>query len=231
MRGALCAALVSASACGLACAQTPNALTAEERAQGFRLLFDGRSTAGWRAYRADTVPSGWRVVDGTLSRVGPGGDLVTREAYADFELRLEWMVQPGGNSGVFLRAEELPDEAIYWSALEMQVLDNARHPDGRSPLTSAGAAYALYPAPAGAVRPAGQWNSAVARVEGNHVEMWLNGVRTVDCVLWSDDFTRRLAASKFAPHARFARATTGLIGLQDHGDRVAFRTIRIRVLP
>ncbi|HXF94951.1 MAG TPA: DUF1080 domain-containing protein [Gemmatimonadales bacterium] len=210
--------------------ETMNTLTPEERAQGWRLLFDGKTTAGWRGWRQDTVPPGWQVVDGALTRVGPGGDIITRDQFRNFELVLEWKVAPGGNSGIFYRASE-DDSAIYWTAPEMQVLDDAAHADGQDRLTSAGALYGLYPAPRGAVKPAGEWNQVRIVVNGNHVEHWLNGVKLVECDLGSPDWEARVKASKFAPHPRFGKNAEGYIGLQDHGDWVAYRNIKIRELP
>ncbi len=207
-----------------------NALTPAEQAAGWKLLFDGRTTAGWRGYRMDSMPAGWQVVDGALTRVSGGGDIMTRDKYRDFELSLEWKVAPGGNSGVFYRASE-DDDAIYWSAPEMQVLDDAVHPDGRSRLTAAGSDYGLYPAPAGVVKPAGQWTWFRIVVRGNHVEHWMNGVKVVEYELGSPDWEAKVKASKFAPHPHYGRNAEGYIGLQDHGDRVAYRNVKIRVLP
>ncbi len=214
-----------------ATATTHNTLSDAERAAGWRLLFDGRSMDAWRGYNRADVPAGWQVVDGTLARVAEGGDLVTREQYANFELALEWRVQAGGNSGVFYRGVELPDQPIYVTAPEMQVLDDERHRDGQSPLTSAGAVYGLYPAPRGIVRPAGEWNAARVVVNGNHVEHWLNGSQVATYELGSADWAQRVAAAKFREWPGYGKAARGYIGLQDHGDPVAFRNIRIRVLP
>ncbi len=212
-------------------AQAPlNALTPAEQAAGWRLLFDGKTTARWRGYRKDSMPAGWQAVDGALTRVAEAGDIVTRDQFANFELRLEWKIAPGGNSGIFYRVSE-DDDAPYWSAPEMQVLDDARHPDGRSRLTAAGSCFALYPAPAGVVKPAGQWNRVRLVVQGNHVEHWLNGVKVVEYELGSPDWEARVKASKFAVHPHFGRNTTGHLGLQDHGAWVAYRDIKIRLLP
>jgi hypothetical protein len=208
----------------------PNTLTDAERAAGWRLLFDGRTTAGWRNYGKQTISDGWQVQDGALTRVGPGGDIITTDQFKNFDLTLEWKIAPGGNSGIFYRASEDTD-AIYWNAPEMQVLDDARHPDGQSRLTSAGAAYGLYPAPAGIVKPANEWNAVRIVVNGNHVEQWLNGVKVVEYDFGSPDFQAKVKDSKFAPHPNFGRNAEGHIGLQDHGDQVAFRNIKIRVLP
>ena len=113
----------------------------------------------------------------------------------------------------------------------MQVLDDARHPDGKSRLTAAGADYGLYPSPAGVVKPAGEWNAVRVVIKGNHVEHWLNGVKVVEYELGSPDWEAKVKESKFAPHPHYGRNASGFIGLQDHGDRVAFRNIKIRVLP
>ncbi|HKW41197.1 MAG TPA: DUF1080 domain-containing protein [Gemmatimonadales bacterium] len=209
---------------------THNALTPTEKAAGWRLLFDGKTTSGWRGWKKDSMPAGWQVVDGELTRVAAAGDIMTRDKYRDFELSLQWNIAPGGNSGIFYRASE-DDDAIYWSAPEMQVLDDARHPDGQSRLTSAGADYDIYPSPAGVVKPAGEWNQVRLVVKGNHVEHWLNGVKVVEYELGSPDWEARVKASKFAPHVHYGRNREGYVGLQDHGDRVAYRDIKIRVLP
>src|SRR5206468_3468841 len=198
-------------------------------ASGWTSLFDGRTTAGWRGYRMDSLPSGWQVVDGALTRVGAGGDIISTGTYANFELTLEWKISEGGNSGIFYRASEDSD-AIYWNAPEMQVLDDARHPDGHSRLTAAGSDYAVYPSPAGAVKPAGEWNAVRLVVNGNHVEHWLNGVRVVEYELGSPYWDARVKESKFAPHPHYGRNPEGYIGLQEHDYWLAYRNIKIRVL-
>ena len=221
------AALIGASACA---AQQPNTLTNQERAAGWRLLFDGTTTTGWRGWRMDSLPSGWKAVDGALTRVAQAADIITTDKFKNFELSLEWKISPAGNSGIFYRASE-DEDAIYWTAPEMQVLDDAGHPDGHDRLTSAGADYALYAAPAGIVKPAGQWNAVRIVVNGNHVEQWMNGVKVVEYELGSADWTAKVTASKFAPHPKYGRNTEGYIGLQEHGAWVAYRNIKIRVLP
>ncbi len=207
-----------------------NALTDAEREAGWELLFDGHSTDGWRGYMMQTVPDGWQVLDGELTRVGRGRDIITTEQFENFDLTLEWKVELGGNSGILYRAAEGP-ERIYMGAPEMQILDDENHADGRSPLTSVGSNYALHPAPRGLARPVGEWNSVRILVNGNHVQHWLNGVRTVEYELGSPDWLERVAASKFSAWPEYGTASTGHIGLQEHGDRVAFRSIKIRRLP
>lgn len=210
-------------------AQTPNTLTPQERAAGWRLLFDGQSLAGWRGFKADKPGAGWKVVDGALSRQGRAGDLLTVEQFGDFELRLEWKIGPGGNSGIFYRGVE-DSEAIHWSAPEMQVLDNAGHKDGKDPLTSAGSLYAVYGPSRDATRPVGEWNEVRIVARGSHIEHWLNGVKLLECEIGSPDWTTRVQASKFKNRPGFGRARTGHIALQDHGDPVWFRNIKLRPL-
>jgi len=194
-------------------------------------LFDGTSLTGWHTFKKEGQPvEGWSVQDSAIVRTGTGGDLVTDKAYGNFELELEWKVQKGGNSGIFFRIDPTAD-VTYLSAPEMQVLDDAAHKDGGDRLTSAGANYALHPAPAGAAKPAGEWNAVRLVAVGNHVEHWLNGQQIVSYELGSPDWEARRAASKFAKEAAYGRMTRGLIGLQDHGDTVWYRNLRIRERP
>jgi hypothetical protein len=206
-----------------------NTLTEAEIAEGWTLLFDGQSTQGWRGYMMDGMPDGWEVIDGALVRVGETRDIITTEMYRDFELSLDWKVETAGNSGIFYRAIEGPPE-IYFSAPEMQVLDDDGHADGASPLTSAGSNYALHPAPRGVVRPAGEWNTARIVIDNNHVEHWLNGEKLLEYELGSEEWEELVADSKFAEWPEYGQAEEGYIGLQQHGDRVAFRNIKIRVI-
>jgi hypothetical protein len=208
----------------------PNRLTPEERRDGWQLLFDGHSTRGWRGFRQRLAPKGWVVEDGALVRAAGGGDLITRGSYRNFELALEWKISAGGNSGIMYRVTEDGDQT-YQTGPEMQVLDDAGHADGASRLTSAGACYGLYPSPAGVVHPAGEWNQVRLVVNGNHVEHWLNGVKVVEYELLSPDWEARVAGSKFSQWKGYGRAPAGHIALQDHGDRVEYRNIRIRELP
>lgn len=228
------ASLIWAAAVGTitACAQAGGAsMQADPAPQaGWRSLFDGRTTAGWRGYRMDAMPGGWEVVDGALTRTGGGGDIVTTETFANFELELEWKVGPGGNSGIMFRVVE-DYNATFKSGPEMQVLDDSAHRDGASRLTAAGANYGLHPAPAGVVKPAGEWNAVRLVVDGAHVEHWLNGVKVVEYELWAPEWEAMVAASKFAQWPGYGLARAGHIALQDHGDWVAYRNIRIRVLP
>ncbi len=197
--------------------------------QAWRTLFDGTSTTGWRRYGSDKPVKGWQAIGGELVRVSRAGDLITEQQYSDFELQLEWKVEPGGNSGIFFRADE-SERYIFLTAPEMQILDDAKHKDGKDTLTSAGANYALHPAPRGVVNAAGEWNHARLKVVGNQVTHWLNHQQIVSYTLGSEDWQRRVANSKFAKWPKYGTLKRGHIGLQDHGDRVAFRNIQIRDL-
>ncbi len=203
-------------------------LTAEQRAAGWRSLFDGTSTSAWRGYKEQSFPAGWTVVDGILTKTGSAHDIITRDQFGNFELALDWKIAAGGNSGVFYRGTEEYDH-IYWSAPEYQLLDDAGHPDGQSRLTSAGAAYAVYPSPAGVVKPAGQWNSTLIVVNGNSVQHWMNGQKLLEYDFGSPDWEAKVKASKFVAYPHYGRASSGYIGLQgDHDGTLWLRNIRIR---
>jgi hypothetical protein len=205
-------------------------LTAEQRAAGWRSLFDGTSTSAWRGYKSPTFPAGWSIVDGVLTKSGSVGDLLSKEQFGNFELALDWNLSTGGNAGIFYRGTEEYDH-IYWSAPEYQLLDDANHPDGKSRLTSAGAAYALYPPPAGVVKPAGQWNSTLIVVNGNRVQHWLNGQKLLEYELGSPDWEAKVKASKFVEYPKYGRAARGYIGIQgDHDGMLSIRNVRIREL-
>jgi hypothetical protein len=208
-----------------------NSLAAAEQAAGWRLLFDGRTTTGWRGYREQRMPNGWQATDGTLSKADATGDIITTEQFGDFELALDWRIARGGNAGIFYRGTE-EFEKVYWSAPEYQLLDDANAPDGRSRLTSAASAYGLYPAPAGIVKPAGEWNTTRIIVRGAHVEHWLNGQKVVQYELWSPEWEAKVKASKFNEWPKYGRSKSGHIAIQgDHHGALALRNIKIRTLP
>ena len=207
-------------------AQGPS-LTSEEKAAGWKLLFDGKSLSGWRGYKTETPPTGWRAENGVLIRDGAGGDLMTVEQYGDFEFRFEWKVTPNGNSGVIYRiatTEEYP----WHTGPEYQILHNQGHRDGKDPITSAGANYAVNPPPKDVTKAVGEWNEGRIVARGNHVEHWLNGVKVVEYEIGSADWEARVKASKFAKMANYGRVKRGYIALQDHGDVVSYRNLKIR---
>lgn len=209
----------------------PNTLTEAEQKAGWTLLFDGGTTKGWRGFKKDTIPDGWKAVDGCLARVDKGGDIITTDEFTDFELSLEWKIAKGGNSGIFYRVAEGDGlDNVWQTGPEMQVLDNDFHNDGQNPLTSAGSNYALYPAPRDLTLPVGHFNQARIIVDHGKVEHWLNGELVCSYELGSEEWSKRVAASKFAAMPRYGREPKGHIALQDHGDAVAYRNIKIRRL-
>lgn len=203
-----------------------NRLTESQRAEGWELLFDGRTLDGWRSWRGGEI-EGWEVVDGALARTGPGGDLVSERIFRDFELELEWRIAQGGNSGIFFHVADGHDH-VWETGPEMQVLDSETHPDGLDARTSAGANYALHAPPFDAAKPVGTWNRARLTVRGGHVTHWLNGHRLLDYELESPEWEALVARSKFASMPAYGRAGEGRLALQDHGDRVEFRDVRVR---
>ncbi len=208
----------------------PNTLTAAERHDGWQLLFDGRTLTGWHTYQQSLgVTRGWAVEDGAIARVDSLGDLVSDQQFSNFELDLEWKVSRGANSGIFWWANE-GTQYVYMNAAEMQVLDNANFkPDGDKPLEQAGALYDLYPVPQGTpVKPAGEWNQVRIIAHGSKVQLWLNGVRTVDVNFDSDEMLKKIKNSKFNAWQSFAKSRRGHIALQDHSGKVWFRNIKIK---
>lgn len=196
---------------------------------GWTVLFDGTSLEHFRGFKKQSMPSAWRIEDGTLTLRGSGGDIITRKQYDDFELELQWRVTEAGNSGIFYNVTEDRDH-VWETGPEMQVLDDERHYDGKNELTSAGANYALHAPVRDVVRPAGKWNTARILVCGNDVTYWLNGVEVVSYVLHSPDWKDLVAGSKFASMPDYGQRSSGHIALQDHGDVVSYRNIRIRDL-
>jgi len=204
------------------------AVSAAQRAAGWRPLFDGTSTSAWRGYKSQTFPAGWKIVDGVLTKNGAVEDIQSRDQFGNFQLAFDWKLSPGGNAGIFYRGTEEYDH-IYWSAPEYQLLDDAGHPDGKSRLTSAGADYGLYPSPAGVVKPADQWNSTLIVVNGNTVQHWLNGQKLLEYEIGSADWEAKVKASKFVAYPNYGRAKQGYIAIQgDHDGALSIRNVRIR---
>ena len=212
----------------------PNTLTPDEIRQGWRLLFDGKSADQWRGVLQETFPAkGWVVQDGMLVVLGPGsGDIVTRRTYSSFDLRVDFQMTPGSNSGVKYFVQEYPDTKAALG-MEYQILDDPswkdRMPDARGKGFMA-SLYDLQAADVKALRPVGEWNEARIVVKGKHAEHWLNGEKVLEFERGSDSFRKWVADSKFRDVPGFGEGEQGLILLQGHGTKVFFRNIKIREL-
>jgi Domain of Unknown Function (DUF1080) len=196
----------------------------------WRSLIDP-SLSAWRGYKQQGLPKDWTVQGDSLLKLKPTDDLISKEEFGDFELEFSWKLEPGGNAGVFYRGNEANDH-IYWSAPEYQLLDDSGHADGRNRLTAAGSFYGMYPAPAGIVHRAGEWNRSRIVARGPHVEHWLNGTKLLDAEIGSADWDARLKKAKFAAHPGYARLSRGHLGIQgDHTGVLTLRAMRIRSIP
>lgn len=225
MRAVIIGLALAAMAAGAAQA-AQNSLTAAEKKAGWKLLFDGRDTAGWQGFKGEPHP-GWVVKDGILSPAGHDSkDLVSDGKYENFELDFDWQISPKGNSGVMYHVLDEGDET-YWSGPEYQILDNAH---GEKPPQQAGSLFALVPPSRDVTRPVGEFNHARLIVDHGRVQHWMNGVKLLEYDLNSPDFKAKVAASKFRQWPIFATGKTGRIALQNHGDWVGFRNIKIKVL-
>jgi hypothetical protein len=222
----------------------PNTLTDKEKKESWILMFDGKTTAGWREYDNDGFPDkGWSIEEGSLKcsnsgmgEAGFGGDIIFDKQFTNFHFKVEWMIEEGGNSGIFFLAREVPDKKIWYTAPEYQILDNfGTHIDntlGKDGNRKAGSLYDLIPPdPQNAIGPM-EWNSAeIISYEGT-IAYKMNGETTMVFHLWTDEWKALIADSKFPDfNPDFADvAKTGFIGLQDHGHAVWFRNIKIREL-
>ncbi len=216
-----------------------NTLTEAEESAGWRLLFDGETTNGWRGYNQDEFPvRGWEVRDGTLMTVPSDeadrslrGDILTEQRFENFELSIEFKVSPGGNSCILYRVVEREAEPIWYNAPEYQVLDDSAHlarPELEMHKHLTGDNYDLHASVVSAANPVGEWNHARIIVDRGHVEHWLNGEKTVEYEIESPDWEELYNASKFSEYPNYGRTATGHIGLQDYGDNVWYRNIKIR---
>ena len=175
------------------------------------------------------MPDGWQAVDGALARVKGGGDILTVGEYGDFELMIDWRIAAKGNSGIMYRVAE-SESAPYMTGPEYQVLDDAGHADGKNPVTSAGSIYDVYAPTKKVVKPANEWNHTKIVAKGNHLEHWLNGEKVCEAEIGSEDWNAKVAKSKWAKVTSYGKETKGKIDLQDHGNKVEFKNIKIKVL-
>lgn len=214
------------------------AVTQISQAQkGFTPLFDGKTTAGWHTYNKTTVGSAWQVQDGALhldpktKGADGGGDLVTDKEYKDFHLKYEWKVAPKANSGLIFYVHEEPKyQATYSTGLEMQVLDNDGHPDGKITKHRAGDLYDLIKSKSEPVKAVGEWNNAEIISKKGKLTLILNGVEVVKTTLWDENWKNLVAGSKFAKWENWGTYKSGKIALQDHGDEVWYKNITVKEL-
>jgi cytochrome c len=217
-----------------------NKLTSKEKKEGWALLFDGKTTTGWRNFKSDKIGKAWKVVDGSLTldssnkkewQVVDGGDIITDKDYENYELKVEWKIEACGNSGIIFNVVENPKYEYVWkTGPEMQVLDNTCHPDAKIAKHQAGNLYDLIESTTVSVRPAGEWNQVRIISNKGHLELWLNDVKQVETEMFTPEWVALIKGSKFKDESDFGMARKGHIALQDHGNRVSFRNIKIKAL-
>lgn len=218
-----------------------NTLTEEDQSAGWELLFDGKTTNKWRGYNNDSFPEkGWHIRNGNLAvehsgagEEGFGGDIITIDTFENFEFSLEFMVSKEGNSGILYRVVEKEGVPIWHNAPEYQILDDETYieiseMDMNTHLT--GDNYDLHSSMEKKLNPEGEWNHALIKINNNHVEHWLNGVKTVEYKIESPEWETLVEKSKFKDYPDYGRVKSGHIGLQDHGHLIMFRNIKIRKL-
>ena len=225
-------ALIVLAFCSLSAfaADSKPVLTDAEKKDGWTLLFDGETSAGWKKIGEKDFPKeGWEIADGCLHRKSKGGDLVTTDAYENFELALEWKIVVGANSGVKYRVADVKGSGF---GPEYQILDDAKEGVEPNSKTATGSIYELFgPNDKKKMNPIGEWNSTKIVVNGNHAEHWLNGEKVVEYEFFSDAWKAAVETSKFKGKANYGAPAKGHILLQDHGGEVWFRNIKIKVLP
>jgi hypothetical protein len=192
-------------------------------------LFDGTHLDNWRTYQCDCISQGWTIESGDLVRSGPARDLITKEKYQDFILELSWKISKGGNSGIILRANENHQYA-FMSGIEMQIIDDQFHADGESPLTSAGAVYGLFPNNTEMISRDNHWYKVRIEAIGTNIKFYLEDILINDIRIGSPAWNEAIQRSKFSGLANYGLLSKGNIVLQDHGDKVSFRNIRILAL-
>lgn len=215
--------------------------------KGYTVIFDGSSTDGWRAYGRETLPDRWVIEDGALKfdpqKEGSRGDVIFAHKFGNFILEMEWKVSKGANSGILYLIQEVEGQPSVASAPESQVLDNENHPDaklGKDGNRKSSSLYDLIPAVPQNAKPFGEWNKVKIVIDNGRVEHWQNGKKVVEYELWTPEWNEMLANSKFGPQSwpdawwlmtnAGGNERKGYIGLQDHGDEVWFRNIRVKVL-
>jgi len=219
-----------------------NNLTDKEKKAGWVLLFDGKDFKGWRQCNGTAMPKNWVIEDNAMKvftgegkKPGEGSDgdiLFGEKKFKNFELSVDWKASKMANSGIFYDVREVPGKPIYWAAPEVQILDNIDATDNKVASHLAGSLYDMLPADPKTVHPAGQWNTIVISVKDGKVTHTQNGVKVVEYTLWTPEWDKMVANSKFKDFPGFTEGISkeGYIGLQDHGYTVWFRNVKIHEL-
>jgi len=213
-----------------------NVLSADEKAAGWELLFDGKSMDKWRVFKQDKV-KGWAINNGEMQALGTGGlngkgaDIITKEQFTDFELSLDWKISPEGNSGIFFNVIETEGlNAVYESGPEYQLIDDIGFPAALEDWQKSAANYGMHTAPTAKTEKVGTFNTSKIIVNKGHVEHWLNGKKVVEYNLWTDEWKKLVQDSKWKDYPAYGLAKSGHIGLQDHGNQIWFRNIKVKRL-
>jgi hypothetical protein len=218
-----------------------NALSDQEKSDGWQLLFDGQTTKGWHKYGGAPVGAAWKIADGTIYldtsskkdwQTANGGDIVTDEEFENFDLKLNWKISPAGNSGTmfYVNEDTVKFKHSFESGPEMQIVDNDGHPDGKLIKHQAGDLYDLISCSKKTVKPVGEWNEAEIKAANGKLDLYLNGENVVSTTMWDDNWKKLIAGSKFKQWPGFGTFKKGRICLQDHGNMVSFRNIRVKRL-
>jgi len=222
--------------------QSLNTLSKAEKDQGWTLLFDGKDFTGWRQCNGTAIPANWSIEDNAMKVTtaagkkpgeGSNGDILYgARKFKNFELTVDWKTSKMGNSGIFFNIREVPGKPIYYAAPEVQVLDNVDATDNKVPSHLAGSLYDMLPADPKTVKPTGEWNTIVISVKDGKVTHTQNGVKVVEYTMWTPEWDKLIAGSKFKDFPGFTEGISkeGYIGLQDHGYTIWFRNIKIREL-
>ena len=231
-----CLLILLSALVGSTMAQAPNTLTAQEKKDGWELLFDGKTTKGWRNYNSKEFGAAWKINDESLyldrsNKEVKGGDIITEGEYENYEFSYDWKISKCGNSGLIFDVVESEKNKYVWhTGPEMQVLDNSCHPDAKIIKHRAGDLYDLISCSTETVKPAEEWNTAKIISKNGHYEFYLNGTKVVEFTMHTPEWDTIIAGSKFKSMPVFGKAKKGHFALQDHGDPVWFRNIKIKKL-